>query len=133
MTGAIEVSFNGTSTAFTVVAQTEITAAVPASATTGTITVTTPGGALASNLPFRVTAQITRFAPTSGAVGTVVTITGVELDADDARCIRRSGSTLTVDSDKKISASVPTGAVTGAISVPTPGGTTVRATSFTVN
>jgi hypothetical protein len=38
----------------TVVSATEIKATVPADATTGTVEVTTPGGMLKSNLPFRV-------------------------------------------------------------------------------
>jgi uncharacterized repeat protein (TIGR03803 family) len=55
LTGATSVTFNGTVAAFTVVSATEITATVPTGATTGKLQVTTPGGTLSSNLPFRVT------------------------------------------------------------------------------
>jgi uncharacterized repeat protein (TIGR03803 family) len=55
LTGATSVSFHGTAAAFSVVSPSEITATVPASATTGLVSVTTPGGTLASNLPFVVT------------------------------------------------------------------------------
>ena len=54
LTGASAVSFNGTPAAFAVASATEIKTKVPAGATTGYITVTTPGGGLQSNVPFRV-------------------------------------------------------------------------------
>jgi uncharacterized repeat protein (TIGR03803 family) len=54
LTGATSVKFNGASASFTVVSATEITATVPAGATTGTVEVTTPSGTLRSNLAFRV-------------------------------------------------------------------------------
>lgn len=54
LTGSTAVSFNGTAAAFLVVSDTEITTKVPAGATTGYITVTTPGAMLQSNVPFHV-------------------------------------------------------------------------------
>jgi hypothetical protein len=53
--GATGVSFNGTAAAFRVKSATYLTATVPAGATTGPVTVTTPGGALTSSKVFRVT------------------------------------------------------------------------------
>ena len=55
LTGTTAVTFNGTTAAFSVVSDTEITATVPNGATTGKLRVTTPGGTLASNVSFRVT------------------------------------------------------------------------------
>lgn len=55
LTDATSVSFNGTAASFTVVSATEITATIPAGATTGKIQVGTPTGSLVSNIPFRVT------------------------------------------------------------------------------
>jgi uncharacterized repeat protein (TIGR03803 family) len=52
--GTTSVSFDGTPATFNIVAATEITATVPAGATTGQIQVTTPGGALLSSGPFLV-------------------------------------------------------------------------------
>jgi uncharacterized repeat protein (TIGR03803 family) len=49
------VSFNGVSAEFRVVSDTYLTATVPNGATTGFVTVTTPGGKLRSNKKFRVT------------------------------------------------------------------------------
>lgn len=54
LTGSTSVKFNGTSAAFTVVSDTEITATVPSGATTGRVKVTTPSGMLISNAVFRV-------------------------------------------------------------------------------
>ena len=49
LTGATSVTFNGTAATFTVASSTEITTTVPAGATTGFVTVTTPKGRLKSN------------------------------------------------------------------------------------
>jgi uncharacterized repeat protein (TIGR03803 family) len=53
-TGTTKVSFNGVSANFTVVSSTYLTAVVPAGATTGPVTVTTPSGTLTSNKVFHV-------------------------------------------------------------------------------
>jgi uncharacterized protein (TIGR03437 family) len=55
LAGATSVTFNGTAAKFTVVSASEITTAVPNSATTGPVRVITPTGKLKSNVPFRVT------------------------------------------------------------------------------
>lgn len=52
--GTTTVSFNGTTAKFHVVSNTEITTTVPAGATSGFVTVTTPTGTLTSNVSFRV-------------------------------------------------------------------------------
>jgi uncharacterized repeat protein (TIGR03803 family) len=54
LTGATNVTFNGTAAVFKVISNSLITATVPAGATTGKIQVATPGGTLTSNIPFRV-------------------------------------------------------------------------------
>ncbi len=53
-TGTTAVSLNGTPATFTVISDTFIKATVPAGATTGYVTVTTPSGTLTSNVPFHV-------------------------------------------------------------------------------
>lgn len=67
--GATEVSFNGAAASFTVASSSEIRAAVPAGASDGPISVTTPGGVAASSTNFDVTAPppITAFNPTDDA------------------------------------------------------------------
>lgn len=54
LTGSTAVSFNGTAATFIVASNTEIIATVPAGATTGFVTVTTPSATLTSNLAFRI-------------------------------------------------------------------------------
>jgi uncharacterized repeat protein (TIGR03803 family) len=54
LTGTTDVSFNGTTATFNVVSSSEIKTTVPTGATTGKISVTTPGGTLSSDLVFRV-------------------------------------------------------------------------------
>jgi uncharacterized repeat protein (TIGR03803 family) len=53
-TGTSSVSLNGTPATFTVESDTFLEATVPAGATTGYVTVTTPSGTLTSNVPFHV-------------------------------------------------------------------------------
>jgi uncharacterized repeat protein (TIGR03803 family) len=55
LTGSTSVTFNGTAAkSFTVVSDSEITAVIPAGATTGSLQVATPGGTLSSTVEFQV-------------------------------------------------------------------------------
>jgi hypothetical protein len=120
---SIGVSFNGTAAAFKVKSDTYLKVTVPDGATTGPVTVTTPGGMLTSNRAFRVRPQIFSFSPSSGPVGTPVTITG-----DSLTQTTRVGfdwlkaASFTVNSDTQVTAVVPTGAMTGRIQIRTKGG-----------
>jgi hypothetical protein len=76
---------------------------------------------------------IASFAPASGAVGTVVTISGSNFAGVTA--VRFNGfeaTTYTVDSLTQITATVPTTASTGAVTVSTPRGTATSSTNFTI-
>jgi len=133
LTGATAVSFNGTAATFRVVSSSEIITTVPSGATTGFVSVTTPGGTLSSNVTFRVTPVISSFTPTSGPVGTVVTITGNGLKG--ATHVTFGGvkaTSFTVDSDTQVTATVPTGAKTGNVAITTAGGTATSTGTFTV-
>jgi uncharacterized repeat protein (TIGR03803 family) len=133
LTGATSVRFNGTTAKFTVVSSSEIKTTVPAGATTGSVTVVTPSDTLKSNVVFRVTPQIKNFTPTSGAVGTVVTITGVSLKQTEKVTFGGVKATaFTVISDTEVKATVPTGAKTGHIAITTSGGTATSSGTFTV-
>jgi hypothetical protein len=54
LTGATGVSFNGAAAVFEVISSSEITATVPAGASSGKVQVETPSGTLSSNVSFRV-------------------------------------------------------------------------------
>ena len=132
------VKFNGTAaTTFTVNSDTQITATVPAAATTGPIAVTDTEGTATSVTSFTVSTGagpcISSFSPTSGNVGTVVTITGGAFTG--ATSVTFGGvaaTTFTVTSPTQITATVPTTAVTGPIAVTAPSGTATSTTNFTV-
>ena len=131
--GATGVSFNGTAAKFTVSADTFLTATVPAGATTGLVTVAIPSGNLKSKVNFRMTPSIKSFTPTSGGVGTPVTITGVSLtQATKVTFGGVKATTFTVSSDTQVTADVPTGAKTGKIGITTPGGVATSSGVFTV-
>jgi len=131
--GTTGVSFNGVAAKFTVVSDTYLTTAVPTGATTGSVTVTTPGGTLTSNKPFRVTPVILNFSPISGKVGTSVTIKGNSLTQTQAVTFGGVKATsFTVKSDTEVMATVPSGAKTGKIGITAPGGTAFSPGVFTV-
>jgi hypothetical protein len=75
---------------------------------------------------------LTSFAPTSGPVGTSVTITGSNLTGATAVKFNGTPAAYSVSSNTQITATVPAGASTGPISVTTPGGTASSSASFTV-
>jgi uncharacterized repeat protein (TIGR03803 family) len=129
LTGTASVTFNGTPAAFTVVSDTEITTTVPVGATTGPVV----AGALSSNVVFRVTPMILRFSPRSGPVGTIVAITGQSFTGATSVTFGGVKASFTVNSDTQITATVPTGAKTGKITVTTPGGKATSPRAFTVN
>ena len=128
-------SFNGTAAVtFTGVNATTATATVPAGATTGTISVTTSNGSATSSGSFTVTSPaITSFTPTSGPIGTSVTITGANLNGVTGVSFNGTAAvTFTGVNATTVTATVPTGATTGTISVTTASGTATSAGSFTV-
>ncbi len=130
------VTFNNTSATSTVNSSSKITATVPSGATDGRIRVTTPGGTATSSNSFDVTTpaapKISSFSPTSGPVGTSVTINGSNFTGATAVKFNGVSATFTVNSSSKITATVPSGATDGKISVTTPGGTATSPTSFDV-
>ena len=136
LTGATAVQFNGTpAVTFSVLSDTLLSATVPDGATTGTISVTTPGGTVTSVAIFNVIPApiLTSFTPSSGPIGQIVTITGTNFTG--ATAVQFNGTpavTFSVVSDTSLSATVPDGATTGSISVTTPTATATSVTIFTV-
>jgi IPT/TIG domain-containing protein len=135
-TGTTSVKFNGLSApSFTVVSSAKITVTVPTGATTGKISVTNPAGTATSAQKFTVTTSkptISSFSPTSGPVGTSVTINGTNFTGATSVKFGGVSGTFVVNSSIKITAVVPAGAVTGKITVTTPSGTATSTAAFTV-
>ncbi len=126
------VQFNGFSASFTVDSPQQITAVVPYGATSGPLTLTALGGTLTASTSFTVQPHIDGFSPGSASVGTTVTITGSAFTG--ATDVRFGGipAGLTTTAYGSVAATVPGGAVTGAITVTTPAGVAVSTSSFGV-
>ncbi len=134
--GTTQVRFNGTvAESFVVLSATSIAAPVPDKATTGPITVRNAGGEAVSSNPFTVTTapDIDAFTPVRGPVGTVLTLSGEGFTGATSLTVGGTAAiTFTAISDKKMTATVPTGALSGQLRVTTPVATGVSAQSFTV-
>ncbi len=113
----------------------KIAATVPTGATSGPITVTTPGGLATSGTSFSVipAPTITSFTPPNGPVGTQVTITGTNFTGATSVMFGGKTAVFTVVDSQTITATVPKGARSGPISVTTPGGKAGSGSSFIVN
>jgi hypothetical protein len=128
------VSFNDTmASSVTILSATSLRAVVPASATSGKITVVDPAGQALSAGSFAVTPSIDGFQPSRGAPGTLVTITGQAFTG--ATAVRVGGvmaANIAVTGSTQITATVPPTALSGPLSVTTGSGTGTSASSFTV-
>ena len=127
LTGTYTVRFNGSGASFTVLSATSISAVVPAGATTGTISLATPIGATSSAGTFVVGApfpSISALSPSSGPVGTVVTITGLNLLGTSSVLFGGTPAAFTVLNATTATATVPNGLGLGlaVVTLTTPGG-----------
>src|SRR3954468_15663072 len=134
--GSSTVSFNGVNSTPTAWSATSITAPVPTGATTGSVIVTV-GGQASNGSTFTVTPapSIASLAPNTGAVGSVVTISGSNFGQTQGNGGVKFGTvaaTITSWSPTGIVATVPTGAVTGSVVVTAAGGVASNGSTFTV-
>lgn len=118
---------------FTVSSTTKLQAVVPAGATTGAIRVATQLGSALSASAFKVVPTLSGFTPSNGVSGNTVRLTGTAL-TDVSQVLFGTAASLsyTVVSDTAIDAVVPETAITGKVSVTTPGGVATSTTSFTL-
>jgi len=125
--GATAVAFNGAAaTLFNVIGATQVAATVPVGATSGPVSVTTPGGTAASAVDFTVTTppavpRITTIKPSSGRRGATVTISGSDFGATGGASLVRFGATTCTAyvswSGTQIACKVPVKSALGRLSV----------------
>ena len=134
LSGTSEVRVGGTAAAFTVNSAVNLTATVPAGATTGPLSLTTPSGSATSATSFMVVAvpTINGFSPSSGPVGVSVSINGSNFTGATAVRFNGINSAFSIDSASQITTTVPTGASSGILSITTPGGTATSSQTFAI-
>ncbi|ATB33021.1 IPT/TIG domain-containing protein [Melittangium boletus] len=133
-TGTTEVSFNGTpATNFSLSGDTRLYVDVPSGATSGSIRVVNTKGQVGSP-PFTVMAAptLTGFSPASGAVGTVVTLTGSGFAGSTSVRFGSEYANVTVVSATQLTAIVPPRASSGPLHVSVAGQSLTSPESFTV-
>ncbi len=132
--GTSTVKFNGVSGVPTNWSNSGITVPVPAGATTGNVVVTV-AGVPSNSVTFAVIAGITNLNPTSGAIGTTVTITGTGFGASQGTStLTLHGTAITPAtwSATAITFIVPSGATSGNVVV-TINGVASNGINFTVS
>jgi Domain of unknown function (DUF5666)/IPT/TIG domain len=134
-TGLTSVKFNGISANYTIVSSTSIRAVVPSTASTGAITMTTSSGLATSSTSFVVLTAVptlSSFTPTSGSIGSMVTLTGNNFTGATTVYFNGTSAGFTVGSNTSITAIVPSGATTGTITVANALGNGTNFSNFTV-
>jgi uncharacterized repeat protein (TIGR01451 family) len=126
------VKFNGTQAAApTGITFGQLVAQVPSGVSSGPISITTADGSDTSSALFYIPATITSFTPTNSAPGSKVRIVGQNFtNASKVSFNGTAAASFTVTNTTSIGATVPTGVVTGPISVTTPAGVAVSGAMF---
>ena len=128
------VYFNGLSASVSSWSDTQIVATVPSSAATGPVTVSGFGANSNGDVVFTLANPvITSISPSSGPVGSSVQINGSGFGATQGTLkIGNVSATIATWSDAQITATVPTTAISGAVSVITGGVTSNTNINFTI-
>lgn len=122
---------SGAVTTFVTVGANSLSFDVPATASTGVITITTTNGTITSTQLFYLPPSLSSFTPIGGGAGTMVEINGSNFT--NATAVTFNGvaaAGFTVTNNSVLSAIAPAGVSSGAISVTTPGGTATSANLF---
>lgn len=129
------VKFNGTPAVVSAATVGSLTTTVPSGATSGQLAVQV-GSLVALGPNFSVAVGITGFTPSSGSAGTSVVLSGAGFDtsvlSNNAVSFGGVSATVTAVSTSSLTATVPTGAISGPISVTVGGYTVTTGSSFTV-
>ena len=131
--GTSTVTFNGTAAMPASWSDTSITVTVPSGATTGNVVVTV-GGEASNGVSFTVTPAISSLSPDRGPVGASVEISGTSFGATRGTstvAFNGTAATATEWSATSITVTVPSGATTGNVVV-TAGGEASDGVAFTV-
>jgi len=131
LSGVTSVQFNGQPSSFTINSPTQIVATVPATATTGKLTLQNPVHTIFTSSNFVVEPTFISFTPNFGPPPTSVTITGVNLlGSTSVKFGNTTATTVVATNQTRIFAHVPPAAVTAPVSVTTTNGTATSAANF---
>lgn len=133
-TGACTITFNGKSASYYApTTDSQLTVIVPAGATTGPLKATTSAGNWTSTNLFYFPPGVTSFSPTNGRPGTNIVIKGTNFTGVTTVAFGPYNALVfTTNSNTQITATVPEGAVTGALHVFTQGGQFITSSNFFV-
>jgi hypothetical protein len=129
LTNTSSVQVNGINYNFTSSA-TQIAATIPSNATTGLITITSPGGIYISTSNFAILPKIYGFSPNIGPAGTLVTINGTSLFDVTSVQFGGVGTPVANPGTNQLQVAVPAGADSGPLTVVTPYGNDISTNSF---
>jgi YD repeat-containing protein len=127
------VKFNGITATVSSATNNQLQVAVPATATTGPISVTGPNGTATSSASFTVTSTngvptITSFSPSSGVSATAVSVVGTNFDpslANDKLRLNASQAVVSAVTSTTIAATVPAATASGRFTLIAPAGNAV--------
>jgi YD repeat-containing protein len=134
------VKFNGITATVSSATNIQLQVAVPATATTGPISVTSPNGTATSSTSFTVTSSngvptITSFSPSSGVSTTAVSVVGTNFDptlANDKLRLNASQAVVSAVTSTTIATTVPAATASGRFSLIAPAGNAVSSQDFYV-
>src|ERR1700677_4799563 len=129
-------NINSTPAGFTVISDDQLQAVVPLGATTGPLQVFVGATGVSSSSSFFVAPVISSFSPTAGTSPTMVTIQGANFIIGGTSVLF-SGASQAVAGDvvatTEVTATLPTNAITGPITVFTSAGTNTTTTNFIIS
>ncbi|HCP38771.1 MAG TPA: hypothetical protein DIT98_13205 [Verrucomicrobiales bacterium] len=129
-TGASKVRIGGKEAEILSVSLNEIVATVSSDALTGTVSVTTPAGSLATQHVFGVLPFIQGMTPVAGPIGTILQVMGMGFSEVKTVLIGELAVPFSVQSDGLIEIIVPSNAPSGQVTVINPAGLSISPDSF---